>query len=216
MVTDGEGQYKIVGLPSGTYVVTFTLPGFSTFRRDGLELSSGFTGTVNAELNLRRAPFALAADLSPADTVLGQVDQAWTQLMAGLNVERLVELPRKNPYVVFLHGTTWDTKHWPEAYWRELVAGVREIIITGEFQRSPSSIALICSAKCFEPMRHCARPPAITHSAAIPIVEPRPKSAIATPIVTTTTAARAPRSGAVRNPNGSSAPLGRASLRRTV
>lgn len=21
------------------------------------------------------------------------------------------------PYVVFLHGTTWDTKHWPEAYW---------------------------------------------------------------------------------------------------
>jgi heptosyltransferase-1 len=22
--------------------------------------------------------------------------------------------------VVFLHGTTWDTKHWPEAYWREL------------------------------------------------------------------------------------------------
>ncbi|MGX1124062.1 lipopolysaccharide heptosyltransferase I [Pseudomonas sp. HLS-6 TE3448] len=24
------------------------------------------------------------------------------------------------PFVVFLHGTTWDTKHWPEAYWREL------------------------------------------------------------------------------------------------
>ena len=33
----------------------------------------------------------------------------------GLNVERLVELPRKNPYVLFLHGTTWDTKHWPAA-----------------------------------------------------------------------------------------------------
>ena len=42
----------------------------------------------------------------------------------GLNVERLVELPRKNPYVVFLHGTTWDTKHWPEAYWRELTERV--------------------------------------------------------------------------------------------
>ncbi|MCE4055811.1 lipopolysaccharide heptosyltransferase I [Pseudomonas sp. Au-Pse12] len=38
----------------------------------------------------------------------------------GLNVEKLVELPRKNPFVLFLHGTTWDTKHWPEAYWREL------------------------------------------------------------------------------------------------
>ncbi len=25
-----------------------------------------------------------------------------------------------NPYYVFLHGTTWDTKHWPEIYWIEL------------------------------------------------------------------------------------------------
>ena len=24
------------------------------------------------------------------------------------------------PYLVFLHGTTWDTKHWPELYWRRL------------------------------------------------------------------------------------------------
>jgi heptosyltransferase-1 len=23
-------------------------------------------------------------------------------------------------YLVFLHGTTWPTKHWPEAYWSEL------------------------------------------------------------------------------------------------
>ena len=38
----------------------------------------------------------------------------------GLDVERLVELPRKKPYVLFLHGTTWDTKHWPEVYWRDL------------------------------------------------------------------------------------------------
>lgn len=24
------------------------------------------------------------------------------------------------PYLVFLHGTTWATKHWPELYWRQL------------------------------------------------------------------------------------------------
>lgn len=24
-------------------------------------------------------------------------------------------------YFVFLHGTTWTTKHWPEAYWRALL-----------------------------------------------------------------------------------------------
>ncbi|MGV6397799.1 lipopolysaccharide heptosyltransferase I [Pseudomonas caspiana] len=26
----------------------------------------------------------------------------------------------KPPFVLFLHGTTWDTKHWPELYWRQL------------------------------------------------------------------------------------------------
>ncbi len=25
------------------------------------------------------------------------------------------------PYLVFLHGTTWPSKHWPEAYWLELI-----------------------------------------------------------------------------------------------
>jgi heptosyltransferase-1 len=29
-------------------------------------------------------------------------------------------LAADTPYLVFLHGTTWDTKHWPEAYWRAL------------------------------------------------------------------------------------------------
>ena len=38
----------------------------------------------------------------------------------GLDVDKLVELPRKKPFVLFLHGTTWDTKHWPELYWRDL------------------------------------------------------------------------------------------------
>ena len=30
--------------------MTFTLPGFNIFRRDGIELSSGFTATINAEM----------------------------------------------------------------------------------------------------------------------------------------------------------------------
>ena len=28
----------------------------------------------------------------------------------------------KRPYVVFLHGTTWSSKHWPEIYWKDLIA----------------------------------------------------------------------------------------------
>ena len=28
--------------------------------------------------------------------------------------------PGEEPYLLFLHGTTWPSKHWPEPYWREL------------------------------------------------------------------------------------------------
>src|ERR1700736_3784642 len=43
VVTDSQGLYQIVDLRPGPYTVTFTLPGFSTFRREGLELTTGFT-----------------------------------------------------------------------------------------------------------------------------------------------------------------------------
>ncbi|MBM3779195.1 MAG: TonB-dependent receptor [Acidimicrobiia bacterium] len=49
-VTDSQGNYKIIDLRPGTYSVTFTLPGFSTFAREGILLSSGFTATANAEM----------------------------------------------------------------------------------------------------------------------------------------------------------------------
>src|SRR4029450_3924489 len=49
-VTDGQGLYRIIDLRPGTYTVTFTLPGFSTFKREGLELTAGFTATVNGDM----------------------------------------------------------------------------------------------------------------------------------------------------------------------
>ena len=55
VVTDGNGSYRITDLRPGVYSVTFTLPGFSTYRRDGLELPTDFTATINAELQGRRA-----------------------------------------------------------------------------------------------------------------------------------------------------------------
>src|SRR5687767_9064994 len=50
VVTDGSGQYQIIDLRPGAYVVTFTLPGFSTVSRTGLEVSGGGVITVNAEM----------------------------------------------------------------------------------------------------------------------------------------------------------------------
>jgi hypothetical protein len=52
VVTDGQGQFKIVDLRPGAYVVTFTLAGFSTLKREGIDLAAGFTATVNGELKV--------------------------------------------------------------------------------------------------------------------------------------------------------------------
>jgi hypothetical protein len=51
-VTDDQGQYKIVDLRPGTYSVTFTLAGFSTVKREGIELTTGFTATANADMRV--------------------------------------------------------------------------------------------------------------------------------------------------------------------
>src|SRR5689334_15315488 len=52
VTTDGSGQYRIVDLRPGTYTVTFTLPGFSVFKRDGIELTGSFNATINADLRV--------------------------------------------------------------------------------------------------------------------------------------------------------------------
>ncbi len=51
-VTDGTGTYRIVDLRPGTYSVTFTLTGFSTVKRDGVELAGSFTATINADMKV--------------------------------------------------------------------------------------------------------------------------------------------------------------------
>jgi hypothetical protein len=52
VVTDAAGQYRIVDLRPGTYVVTFTLPGFTVVRQDRVELTTAFTATVDASLKV--------------------------------------------------------------------------------------------------------------------------------------------------------------------
>ena len=53
-MTDGAGQYKIVSLPPGVFTVTFSLTGFSSVRREGIELTTGFTATVDSRASSRR------------------------------------------------------------------------------------------------------------------------------------------------------------------
>ncbi len=52
VVTDQQGNYKIVDLRPGVYRVSFGLPGFSSVRREAIELTTGFTATVNADMRV--------------------------------------------------------------------------------------------------------------------------------------------------------------------
>ena len=52
VVTDGQGAYKIVDLRPGIYAVTYTLTGFSTVKREGIELTTAFTANVNADMKV--------------------------------------------------------------------------------------------------------------------------------------------------------------------
>src|SRR5678815_4555842 len=52
VTTNEAGQYRIENLRPGVYSVTFGLSGFSTVRREAIELSGTFVATVNAELKV--------------------------------------------------------------------------------------------------------------------------------------------------------------------
>ena len=51
-VTDGNGRYQIVDLRPGSYIVTFSLAGFNTIKRDGVTLSGSTAANVDAEMRV--------------------------------------------------------------------------------------------------------------------------------------------------------------------
>jgi hypothetical protein len=52
VVTDGSGLYRVVNLPPGLYTVTFALPGFNTVRREGVQVSVGFTASIDGDMRI--------------------------------------------------------------------------------------------------------------------------------------------------------------------
>src|SRR5688500_2578860 len=92
-VTDGEGRYSIVDLRPGTYLIGFTLTGFNTFRREGLDLPSNLNMQTNADLPV--------GSLEESITVTGDapvVDVQSTQRTQVLNREMLDSLPTARNY----------------------------------------------------------------------------------------------------------------------
>jgi hypothetical protein len=88
VVTDENGTYRIVDLRPGIYSLTFTLPGFSTVKRDAIQLESNFTMTVNSELRVG----ALEETLTVTGTA-PTVDVQSTSKSQVLNRETLDAIP---------------------------------------------------------------------------------------------------------------------------
>ena len=87
-VTDAGGNYRFPALPPGTYTVTFELGGFNTLKRENIQISMGFTATVNVELGV--------ASLNETVTVTGDspvIDTSNTRVQQNFKLEALQEIP---------------------------------------------------------------------------------------------------------------------------
>src|SRR5215510_7462332 len=103
-VTDDQGRYRIVDLRPGTYAVTFALTGFTTSKRDGLDLRAEFTATVNADLAVGalEETVTVSGDAPIVDlrSSRAQVQFAQETLQSLPGTGRLATLPAILPAVV--------------------------------------------------------------------------------------------------------------------
>ncbi len=92
--TDANGRYSIPDLRPGAYTVTFTLAGFSTFKREGVELTGTAVVTINADMRV--------GSLEETITVSGEtpiVDVQSTTRQAVIDQEVLAAIPSaRNPF----------------------------------------------------------------------------------------------------------------------
>ncbi|MGH9145003.1 MAG: TonB-dependent receptor, partial [Vicinamibacterales bacterium] len=107
VVTDSSGGYRIENLRPGDYIVTFSLAGFRTVKREGLTLPASFTATVNADLAVGQLEESITVTgESPLVDVRGSVSQSV------MNRATLDTIPTgKDPFAVgqLIAGVTTST-----------------------------------------------------------------------------------------------------------
>jgi hypothetical protein len=87
-VSSETGNYRFPAVPPGTYTITYELSGFNTLRREGVQITLGFTANVNVELTL--------ATLQETVTVTGEspiIDTSSTRVQQNFKLEQLQSIP---------------------------------------------------------------------------------------------------------------------------
>jgi hypothetical protein len=87
-VSSENGNFRFPAVPPGSYSLTFELAGFNTMKREGIQITLGFTANVNVELSL--------ATLQETVTVTGDspiIDTSATRTVQTFKAEQLASIP---------------------------------------------------------------------------------------------------------------------------
>ena len=97
-MTSGTGQYAIEDLRPGTYTVTFTLAGFTTVKREGIEL----TGSLRRDGERRAESGQRRRDDHRLRRSAGRGRDEHAQ-PAGISGQTVAEIPSSRQYSAFTH-----------------------------------------------------------------------------------------------------------------
>jgi hypothetical protein len=98
-VTDSAGQYKITNLLPGLYTVTFTLSGFSTYKRDEIEVTGSQTISVNGDMKVGAVAETITVT---GETPIVDVQSATVQRVATKEVIDAIPSGRLGIYIAVL------------------------------------------------------------------------------------------------------------------
>ena len=99
-VTNDNGSYRFPAVPPGTYALTFEIAGFATVKREGIQISLGFTANVNADLAL--ATVQETVTVSGASPV---IDTTATRVQQNFRLEQLDAIPNGRDMWALLAAT---------------------------------------------------------------------------------------------------------------
>ncbi|MBY0494714.1 MAG: carboxypeptidase regulatory-like domain-containing protein [Cyanobacteria bacterium] len=104
VVTDSAGNYRIVDLPPGNYVVTFTLTGFKTIRREGILIQGTFSAPVSEQLQVG----TLEETITVSGTPTVDVSNNTAQFVVDRDILDQIPTPIRNTpaRALLLPGTT--------------------------------------------------------------------------------------------------------------